>query len=234
MRRFANALIDLIYPAKCAGCGGLIGEVEVPPFCAKCDETVVETEGPLCLICGIPSKGGEGRNFICPECSREKPAFDRARCLFLYGGAVRDAILKLKYGSSPQVAGMFSGRFFGNLDFDCDLIMPVPLHKRRIIKRGYNQSVLIAVEASRALKKPLDRRTLVRVRDTPPQSGLSRGQRFENMKSAFGVSAPEKIRDRRILLVDDVITTGATVNECAKVLKRCGAARVDVFAIARR
>ena len=190
--------------------------------------------GPYCPRCGVAFEGN-GPNHLCGECLADPPPFKQAAAAFQYGGAAKDAILRLKYGRVTWI-GEHLGRRLAKTAArlkKVDAVVPIPLHFKRLRTRGFNQSALIAKPIARALGLPLQADVLRRVRDTDPQAGLAKAARAENIHGAFVAQRPLRIRGRRILLVDDVITTGETVKEAARVLSAAGAASVKAIAAAR-
>lgn len=179
-------------------------------------------------------------DFLCGECREKKRYFTKAIAVAVYEGTLSEAIHIFKYQKKQAMAKhlnvMITDLLLQRL-FDSDIIIPVPLHKKRLNERGFNQSLLIAHYLSKRLCIPLSMDGLQRVRWTRPQIELSRHERLKNVRGAFAVLAGLKpahiIKDKRVILVDDVYTTGATVNECAKVLKKAGASEVVVFTLAR-
>jgi ComF family protein len=173
----------------------------------------------------------------CGECVRQPPAFDRARSAFRYDDASKGLVLSFKHGDRPGLARFFApwlARAAGPLLAEADLLVPVPLHRWRLFQRRYNQAALLAQALARLAPGRYDPALLRRVRHTPPQGHLGRQARRDNVRAAFRLGRPpERIAGRRILLVDDVLTTGATIGACAELLKRSGAASVDVLTLAR-
>lgn len=195
-------------------------------------------EAPVCDGCGAPFEYHLGEGVRCPACLGRPRAFARARAACLYDEASRDLILKLKHADRPELGALFArwlSRAAAELTVDADLIAPVPLHPVRLFSRRYNQAAEIARPLARAVRKPYRPGVLVRRRATPTQGGKSgRGRRL-NVQGAFVVTDRQKARvaGRRVLLVDDVFTTGATAEACARALLAAGAAAVDVAAVAR-
>lgn len=192
---------------------------------------------PLCLVCGIPFTGA-GADHPCGACLTTRPSFDAARAALLYEGHCRELVHAFKYRNKTHLRrplALLSAA--GLTEFvasrDPDLIVPVPLHVRRLRSRGFNQALLLGELLAREWKLPLARRALARVRWTEPQIGLPADQRRENVKGAFAVSDRTVLAGRKVLLVDDVLTTGSTAEECSRVLKRSGAAEVTVITVAR-
>ncbi len=198
---------------------------------------------PLCECCGGPLDSIRTKEVRCAHCLKSPPVFARARAVARYRPSDEDELHTLpslirrhKYGLD-QALGRAITEFLGpQLPFtadDCDLVIPVPLHRRRLWWRGFNQAALLGAEVARRLERPLDLGTLVRSRATVSQTGRNRDERRRNIRGAFAVKRPRRVADRRILLVDDVMTTGATADECARVMLSAGASRVEVFTLAR-
>ncbi|MDY6910980.1 MAG: ComF family protein [Chloroflexota bacterium] len=225
LARMPELLLDLIFPRKCVGCG-MEGEF----LCVSCAETLPRLELPFCDRCGIPITQGH----LCHKCLKSPFVIDGIRSLFLHEGLARDAVHSLKYNNlkalGPTLA-KFMAEFleFGNLSFD--LLAAVPMHSKRMRKRGYNQADLLVDELSRLVRLPVARGTLVRLRDTPSQVSLGAEDRRHNMQGAF--RCYDSLQDRKVLLVDDVCTTGATLNACAVALKEAGAASVWGLTLSR-
>lgn len=194
----------------------------------------------MCPRCGLPF-AGSGIDHLCEGCRRRAPRFDRARACALYdvgsdfGSPLATALHRYKYKPDPALAPVLADFLASRCPYraDYDVLVPVPLHLERLRWRGFNQAALLARRLARQWALPLDPFGLTRTRATPPQVGLDETERRRNVAGAFAVPRPERVRRRRILLIDDVYTTGATVNECARVLKRAGARRVDVLVLAR-
>jgi ComF family protein len=232
---------------KCLGTGAKTFVALMSPFiCANCSGTYLAVESPICSTCGAVFKSREGEDHHCGECLNAPKRFRMARSAGVYDNVLMAAIHCLKYKEKIQLArplGMLLMMAFcrywnkGNIH----LIVPVPLHKRKLRSRGFNPSFFLVKEWAQ-IAKSLDRALpaipvaadiLVRKRWTESQTGLGRKERLQNIKNAFDVSDLSRVKMKNILLVDDVYTTGATANECAKVLMRAGAARVDVLTLAR-
>ncbi|MBW1682328.1 MAG: ComF family protein [Deltaproteobacteria bacterium] len=236
-----SSLLNLIYPPRCPVCLDFLAaapdsEDPLSSFCAACLSGFHEISSPLCPCCGTPFPG-EGPDHLCEPCLRKAPAFDALRAPYLYEGALMTAIHRLKYGGKSSLAhvlGPLLARFaLGWLEARDPLVMPVPLHPRKLRERGFNQSLLLARHVARALDAKLDFTTLCRVRYTKPQTGLDREERRRNVVRAFEVRGKDSLKGLDILLVDDVATTGNTLGECAGVLKRRGAGRVFCLVLAR-
>ncbi len=236
---FKTALSDLFFPPVCAFCEAAINESEAF-LCEACDDSMDEVSGLVCFQCGLPVPGlaasGSGR---CGQCLVNPPAYDRARYGVYYNGVVRDALVRFKFAGALHTAVALSQilaeafrRHFQPADFD--LVVPVPIHRTRLIHRGFNQVVLLAEKLSQDTGIPLDRASFRKIKDTPPQVGLTRAARVKNLRGSFGIQRPNRIRGRKVLLVDDVATTGSTIAEAAKTIMRGGAAGVDVLVLAVR
>lgn len=232
LRIAMRAALDLLYPPVCAACGD---ETETEGLCPACFRDAGFIAGPVCERCGAPCAGG-----TCDACLHAPPAWDRGRAAALYEGATRKAVLALKHGDRLDVARaaapwlMRAGR---DLVEACDLIAPPPLHWTRLALRRFNQSG----ELVRALTRLADRREaaaldlLTRTRRTPSQEGRTRAGRIANVSGAFAVTRRwrHRVEGARVLLVDDVLTTGATLSACATALRDAGAGSVNVLVVAR-
>jgi len=223
-----RALLDLLFPPRCPGCRAVV--VGPRPFCGPCAESLTEAPTRHCPCCGEPDAEG-----LCEHCKASRPRFERARAPYLHGGALADAIHRLKYEDRPHLAAPLADLVAPHLLEDlewCDLVAPIPLHVDRLRQRGYDQALLLARRLARGARRPLAPRAARRVRNTPPQVGRDRVGRALNVVDAFSGEAAV-CGGRRVLLVDDVLTTGATANAAASALLGAGAAGVRVVALAR-
>jgi ComF family protein len=191
-------------------------------------------------VCGyaFPSKAISGEGARCGACRRGLYRFDVARAWAPFQDSVKEIIHQLKYGSHPSLARPLAARLASTYgahqpQLQADWLIPVPLHPARKRERGFNQSGEIARHFSRIAGVPLARHGLMRIRPTQVQAGLTRRERRRNVSGAFAVAKSAEIRGKAILLIDDVFTTGATLNECAKILRQSGAARIAVLTVAR-
>jgi ComF family protein len=230
-------LLDLLYPRVCAGCDAPV-DLPTGQLCWNCLAGFERVREPFCARCGDPVEGLIEHRYVCSVCANHPPAFDLARSALRYRGPLRGALHALKYGSAACLARDFAAFLAGCVrahyaEARLDGVLFVPLHPRRERERTYNQARLLAAALARDLRLPLLDHTLVRRRNTSTQTRLNARERRENMRDAFAVPEPEWIDGRRVLLVDDVMTTGATVNECARVLKRAGAVSVHVVTVGR-
>ena len=231
------ALLDLIFPRVCAGCGGRVGDA-AGHLCWDCQAQLPFVRQPYCLHCGDPVEGRVDEAFTCHSCDELQPAFDYARSVVRYRGPVQRMIQDFKYNAAHWLApdlvrllaaGLQTAPEFGDFAGICC----VPLHRVKQRTRGYNQAALLARGLAKTLGKPFLRNALVRHRQTGTQTHLTAHERIANVHGAFGVRQPAAIQGQSLLLVDDVMTTGATTAECARVLKEAGAARVLVLTVAR-
>jgi ComF family protein len=214
-------LIDALYPRRCRSCGQ-------PTNYDNVAEVGGRSTGFFCTECAS--------DHPCSDCLSHKTYYHSARSAAVYKGTLKEAVHLYKYKGVQalhQYLGPFAADAAREYFPDADVAAAVPLHRRRLAKRGFNQSLLLAKHAAEGLSIPLSLDGLVRVRYTRPQVDLDHAEREENVKGAFAVQNPEEFKDKRVLLLDDVYTTGATVRECAKVLKKAGAEAVYVLTVAR-
>ena len=229
----------LVYPPMCAGCSRAFYSDKSEPFCRDCFIALDLISEPYCPLCGIPFSSEKTTNHLCGDCLGSVHRFDRARATGFYQGLIREVIHRFKYGGQTFLVNPLARMLIGPGNeltrmHRIDTIVPVPLHCKRLRQRGFNQASLLARRLGSLLKIPVDYSSLKRTRWTDPQIGLSRNQRAANVKGAFSLKAREKIKGKGILLLDDVLTTGETVNQCVRVLKKDGGAReVVVLTVAR-
>jgi len=239
MQPLFKALLDLLLPSFCLACEKPLGSLPELLFCPDCLKRLHFIKSPLCPCCGRVYLVAAGGDHHCGACLATPRHFTRARAMFLYEEPLKKVVHRFKYQGKTACLSSFA-RFARNLPQMAELgagerpdwIVPVPLHPSRLRERGFNQSLLLA----RAFF-PKDQRIaptlLVRLRPTEPQANFNGAARRTNLKNAFGVVKPHRLTGKKILLIDDVFTTGTTVNECAKVLKKAGAAEVIVLTLAR-
>lgn len=227
--------LDVVFPPQCLGCRGRVGEVG--SLCHACWEHIHFIAAPQCQTCGIPFELEAAEGMLCGECIRQPPLYDRARAVFVYDDKSAPFITSFKYGDTLHGRAFFANwmvRAGQGLLEESDVIAPVPLHRLRLFMRRYNQSALLAGALSKATGKPVWQDMLVRKKYTTPQAGLSRRARRLNVRNAFTLNPRyrQKIQAKRVLLIDDVMTTGSTVNACAKALKKAGVAQVNILTLA--
>lgn len=233
--RVATAVADLLIPPACLACQRPLHSHDA--VCAGCWTQIDFIRAPFCERLGIPLTFDIGGPMISAAAEANPPDYDRARAVARFDGVMRNLVHDLKFRDRHDPRRLF-GRWLSEtgaeLLADADMIAPVPLTRRRLLSRRFNQSAVLASETARASGVRFEPHALLRTRSTPPQVGLTRQQRRDNVAGAFVV--PEHLRNvvsgANIVLVDDVITTGATVGACARALKKAGAGRVDVLALA--
>lgn len=233
---FLDGFRDLLFPPACLACGVRLAASTPPLLCTRCLDKLIPLRPPLCTCCGKPLADAAGAGHRCGRCLGHPPAFVRARALFLYDGPVVEIIQHLKYhGDTAGLATIAHlCQAAARLDpGEPDIILPVPLHLERLRQRGFNQSQRLAAAFFPEHREKIRLDILARRRQTLPQTGMSGAERRRNLKNAFAVVAAPAVRRRSVLLVDDVYTTGSTVHECARVLRRAGAAAVEVLTLAR-
>jgi ComF family protein len=233
-RTALRPILDFALPPRCPGCGTVTDEPH--RFCLTCWSALTFLGEPCCARRALPFDYGEGAEVICGRCLAEPPAYHRLRAAVAYGDIARTVALKLKYGGRPGVAETMARFMERHLDAsDAPVLAPVPLHRWRIWRRGYNQAALIAGALARraGLEAQLD--LVERVKSTPVLRGMSPHERRQAVRGAFRINAKRKagLKGRAVVLVDDVYTSGATAEACARILKRAGASRVDVLCWAR-
>jgi len=234
-RRAGGGLLDIVLPPHCVACGVLLPGAH-PPLCTTCRQALLEIAAGTCQQCGQPAGG-----LPCPVCGFHPRPLCWIAPVWVYGGPLADLIIDFKRRGTPLLAEFFARQLArrarenladGN---NVDLLVPVPLHPARLARRGFNQSLLLARRVARLLGRPLAANLLRRHRDTPVQADLAgRRARRENVRGAFRVSRPRRVAGRRLCLVDDVVTTGATLEACARTLLDAGATSVAALALARR
>lgn len=230
------ALVQTVLPPTCLACRKPAGASG--GLCPQCWQGAGFIERPYCERLGTPFTYDSGGPLISPSAFSDPPAFDRARAAMRFSDVARDLVHLLKYGDRLDLVKPFASwmsRAGDELLRDADALIPVPLHWTRLFQRRFNQSAELARAISRQRSVPVIDNVLTRIRATPPQVGLARDERAKNMHGAFSVekSLRGEIKGKRIVLVDDVLTTGATANACARILRRAGASRVDVLTLAR-
>ena len=231
--------LRFVLPVECCACGHSLSADPVPFFCAGCWHTIRPLQQPTCARCDqpfvSPATTTYTPNHQCQQCQEQPPDFQRAWTLFPYLSPLREAICSFKYRGKPTLARPLARLMINTLPsgIDVDVIIPVPLHPTRLRAREFNQSLLLADQLGRHLVRPVLPTHLVRISATDPQTTLTRHARLRNLRKAFEVRRPEDLAKKRILLVDDVFTTGTTLNECAKTLRKSGTGPVFALTLAR-
>ena len=233
--QFAAAALDILYPPTCLACRAATGAHGA--LCPHCWSAMRFIERPFCERLGTPFDQEFGEGLLSPQAIADPPVFSRARAVARFeDGPARKLAHRLKYSDRAEIArpiARWMARAGADILADADFLVPVPLHRLRLWKRRFNQAALLAKEVSRWTGKPCDVGALLRVKATRSQVGLSRVQRAENLQGAFRVAEGASVRGRNVILVDDVLTSGATANAASRVLLRAGAKWVDVMVFAR-
>ena len=246
-------LEQLVFPSKCLKCGVYLSPEPFKNqgmdcfFCGACfSDGITPVEPPFCTVCGKMFKSRSGGNHVCGACLQTPGFLGMVRACAVYEGIVKEAVPLFKYNAKlslltafePMMADGFLRYFNGS---GIDVVMPVPLHKKKLKQRGFNQAYLLVRHLRRCMKREtgrtpewtLDSRSFMRKKMTLPQTGFDTMQRKQNLDRAFEVTHPHAVKGRHVLLIDDVYTTGATCNEAAKTLLKAGAERVDALVLAR-
>jgi ComF family protein len=232
-----------------------MGADTVASLCGACIERIERVPEPICQLCGLPlqaaipppfletADGQRGNPALCRACVESPPHFRRARAVALYrpgitedGQVVPSIIRRHKYGRDQALSRALAQCLGDMLPLngnDYDVVIPVPLHRRRLRWRGFNQAALLSRAVADRINCSLDVAILARITNSPPQTSQDRSQRRQNVRGSFAVTRPDRLANRRVLLVDDVMTTGATLDECARTMLAAGAQVVDVFTLAR-
>jgi ComF family protein len=236
VKRLSRRILDLVLPPTCIACGTLVSGVHA--LCGPCWEKVDFIDDPKCRCCGKPFEDDPGMDALCGICIRKQPIYERARSAVVYGDHSRRFILGYKHGDrTDMVPAMVSWleRAGQELIVDADIIAPVPLHWTRFLARRFNQSAELARELGTRSEICFAPDLLARKKRTVSQAGLNAKERARNVRGAFSVKPAwmDRVEKKRILLIDDVLTTGSTLNACAGILLWAGAGGVDVLTVAR-
>lgn len=244
LKRLSAGLLDLVLPPRCLACGEEVDAAHA--LCAACWQEITFLGGPNCACCGLPFAFDLGAGALCGACIEAHPGYDRARSALRYDEGSRRLILAFKHGDrlhGVPAFGTWMRRAGAELLAEADILMPIPLHWTRLFKRRYNQAALLAYAIERACRRADPHRVktglrvapdwLIRRRRTLSQGEFGATGRRRNVQNAFALKPGRNVKGLRIVLIDDVLTTGATVEECALILRRAGAARIDVLTLAR-
>lgn len=234
--RLVNAVINAIYPPQCASCGALTGEAQA--LCGSCWAASTFVSGLVCVKCGVPLTGEGDGDELCDGCLHAPPAWDRGVAAVLYEGTGRRVVLALKHGDRLELAkplARWIARAGHSLIKEADIVAPVPLHWSRLARRKFNQAAELARQSVISNGALLVPDLLERARATPKQDGMDREARFANQRDAFRVKGRHaaRLRGKNVLMIDDVMTTGATLSACAEALRGGGASVVNVLVLAR-
>lgn len=225
-------ILDFVLPPRCPSCGTIVGDPH--SFCSSCWPKIEFLGNSGCLTCGRPLAGTEAET--CGACLARPPVIARTRAAVAYDETSRSIAIRLKYARKVALARTMA-RFIAPLaDLEWGgepLLVPIPLHRRRLWSRGFNQSALVAAALSRRLKIATDAFALTRIKHTPPLKGMGEKERRRTVAGAFLVPDRRRVEGRRVILVDDVLTTGSTAEACARALQRAGATRVELLCWAR-
>ncbi|HEV2299678.1 MAG TPA: ComF family protein [Candidatus Acidoferrales bacterium] len=241
IRAAMDALVSVLFPAPCRICGEVLTTASLLPICGECLASLAPLCDPCCNLCGRPFASELASDSVTPLCFACRGgvyAFDCARSYGSYSDEMARAISLLKYEKVMRLGTWFAARLVEKVRtepeiFAADVVVPVPLHPARRRERGYNQAELIARPVARRLHLPLRAYLLVRTRPRPPRLLLSRRERWESVRGAYEMRRGAKVDNLRVLLIDDVCTTGATLDSCARALKRAGAKSVTGLTVAR-
>lgn len=236
-----DAVVSVIFPAPCRICGAVLTRAGMLPICDECFQSLRPLNGPVCACCGRPFASEVALDAQMPKCfacRRDLYAFECARSFGPYTDHMVRAIGLMKYERLTQLGRWFAQRLHGVVEdntalSEVDVVVPVPLHRGRLRERGYNQAELIAKPLARWMQLPLGPYLLVRTKPRPPRLLLSRRERWLTVRGAYEIRKGTRVDNLRILLIDDVFTTGATLDACSRALKRAGAKSVVGLTVAR-
>lgn len=233
-----NDLSEVLFPPRCLGCDEILQPFNRQIFCPACKDKIKFISGSLCLTCGTTFSDSPAQSHLCGDCLENKKYFSYARAVFCYETFILNAIHQFKYKRNISIgetlASFMADFSFPDIDFaDYSLIIPVPLHIKRLRERGFNQSLILANALEKKRRIPVNFSLLKRRQFTLTQAGSNRKERQQNIRGAFEVRDEKMAAGKNIILIDDVYTTGATINECAKTLVKAGAGKVAVLTLAR-
>ena len=234
---FFRPLLDLLFPPLCHVCKAFIPQAGELFICADCLDKIPFLVSPFCTLCGAPFATEGGRNHTCGACLAHAP-FHTCRSSTILGGPIQDLIHGFKYGGRVHLGRPLGLLTASTLAAFCaeaapDLIVPVPLHKKRLRQRGYNQSQLLGAVLGKKWRVPQEVGNLRRLRWTEPQTTLDANDRVANVRGAFGVRDPGRLEGKGVMLVDDVLTTGSTMRACVEALREAGVSAVFAVTVAR-
>ena len=233
LQQAIETAITFLYPAECHVCNGFLGVAAMPYICANCWQDIQFVEPPWCDICGTPDANGR-----CDDCATSPPRYGKLRAIAFYQTTLQQAVHLFKFRKKKAFASHLIQLINAHIPVDCniseyDAVLPIPIHKKRLQERGFNQAMLLADGIAKAEGLPVLADALVRKRHTVAQSSLDKAARQQNIVGAFEVRNPDAIRGKRLLIIDDVFTTGATIREAVSELWTADPAEVDVLTLAR-
>jgi ComF family protein len=224
-----SQLSNILYPSRCPLCGNSADVFSHAPVCGLCWSEIRRYTGPSCRVCALPFTSEHAR--LCGQCLKKSPPFSKVITYGLYEGSLREAINQFKFHGVRRLSKPLGSLLLASDLPAVDAVVPVPVTVRKLRERGFNQSLLLAKIIAKKIRVPLLMDTLLKKKETPPQIGLTARERLMNLRNAFTVKG--SVDAMRLLLVDDVMTTGATVTECSKQLMKAGAEEVIVLTLAR-
>ncbi len=233
LQQTIETAITFLYPAQCKVCENQLGLESAPYICNACWKDIEYIEPPWCEICGMPKAEN-----LCNFCATKPPRFGKLRTITVYETTIQQAIHLFKFNKRPSFSHTLIQLILDNIPRDLNLtdydyVLPVPIHKKRLRERGFNQSTLLAKGIAKVVGLRVIEDVLIREKNTSPQSSLDREARQTNIKGAFNLLDADKIRDKHILVFDDVFTTGATIREVVNVLWDADPIEIDVLTLAR-
>ena len=235
--RLLRRLLHTVFPMHCRTCDHALDDDPVPFFCQRCWNDITPIRSPCCHRCAhpFPSPQTLRPGYLCGACRKHPPAYDQAWTPYAYQSPLKEAIGLLKYRGKTQLAPALARLIARTTPAptNVDVVIAVPLHPDRLREREFNQALLLAYHLGKQWNLPVLTDVLRRTKPTPPQTSLKRRERLKNLRKCFAVAMPSAIEGKTALVVDDVFTTGTTVNECAKTLRKAGAQAVYVQTLAR-
>lgn len=238
LRTLFESLVNIVYPLNCVICKAKLAPDESIPLCFECFSKIGHITPPFCIKCGGLLGADLVPYNICLKCKNNNYYFDQAWASTVYEGVIRECIHLLKYSHRLSIVNLFGKIMINFADKYMtmerfDYIIPIPLHRTKLREREFNQAELLALPIANKFNKRLLKDMISRIKYTTPQSELADSQRQENVRGIFRITRSESLKHKNILIIDDVFTTGSTVNECASLLKASGASIVEVFTLAR-
>jgi ComF family protein len=231
-----KSLLNLLFPNKCIICNSYASQNKI---CGECWGNCSFITKPYCALCSHPFEYDNDETSICGHCIANNPKYDKAISVFKYDKYSKEIIHKFKYNDHLHILDYFIGLMLNmgkEVIQQSDVIIPVPMHKYKLLKRGYNQSALLAMKLSSKSKIKYLPHALVKAKNTTPQADLKKDDRIKNVKNSFKLNSKfqESLKGKNILLIDDVVTTGATISECCKTLRKASPKKIFVLSLAKR